>query len=131
MRAPKPPASPWSTGALAQGMGTTGGFELPLMNLVVVIAVALAGGPGAIALDKRLRGGSPFGRTPHRRIGGHPRMATCTRHVDADRGGGIRLDRLTPSASCRKLGTTRGRRAHLTDQTCVMPPSTNSSMPMI
>ena len=51
MRAPKPPASPWSTGALAQGMGTTGGFELPLMNLVVVIAVALAGGPGAIALD--------------------------------------------------------------------------------
>ena len=101
MRAPKPPASPWSTGALAQGMGTTGGFELPLMNLVVVIAVALAGGPGAIALDKRLRGGSPFGRTPHRRVGGHPRMATCTRHVDADRGGGIRLDHLRPAATSR------------------------------
>lgn len=30
---------------------TTGGFELPLMNLVVVIAVALEGGPGAISLD--------------------------------------------------------------------------------
>jgi putative oxidoreductase len=31
---------------------TTGGFELPLLNLVIVIAVALAGGPGAIALDR-------------------------------------------------------------------------------
>jgi putative oxidoreductase len=31
---------------------TTGGFELPLMNLVVVIAVALEGGPGAISLDQ-------------------------------------------------------------------------------
>jgi putative oxidoreductase len=30
---------------------TTGGFELPLINLAVVIAVSLAGGPGAIALD--------------------------------------------------------------------------------
>ncbi len=30
---------------------STGGFELPLMNLVVVIAVALEGGPGAISLD--------------------------------------------------------------------------------
>jgi len=30
---------------------TTGGFELPVMNLLVVIAVALEGGPGAISLD--------------------------------------------------------------------------------
>jgi len=30
---------------------TTGGFELPLVNLAVVIAVGLAGGPGALALD--------------------------------------------------------------------------------
>jgi len=29
----------------------TGGFELPLLNLVIVIAVAVAGGPGTIALD--------------------------------------------------------------------------------
>jgi putative oxidoreductase len=30
----------------------TGGFELPLVNLAVVIAVGLAGGPGALALDR-------------------------------------------------------------------------------
>ncbi len=30
---------------------TTGGFELPLVNLSVVVGVRLAGGPGAIALD--------------------------------------------------------------------------------
>jgi putative oxidoreductase len=30
---------------------TTGGFELPLVNLAVVIAVGLAGGPGALSLD--------------------------------------------------------------------------------
>lgn len=29
----------------------TGGFELPLVNLAVVVAVGLAGGPGALALD--------------------------------------------------------------------------------
>ena len=38
----------WCTGPR---YGHHGRFELPLMNLVVVIAVALAGGPGAIALD--------------------------------------------------------------------------------
>jgi putative oxidoreductase len=30
----------------------TGGFELPLVNLAVVVAVGLAGGPGALALDR-------------------------------------------------------------------------------
>jgi putative oxidoreductase len=30
----------------------TGGFELPLVNLTAAIAVGLAGGPGALALDR-------------------------------------------------------------------------------
>lgn len=30
----------------------TGGFELPLVNLAVVVAVGLSGGPGSLALDR-------------------------------------------------------------------------------
>jgi putative oxidoreductase len=39
----------------------SGGFELPLVNLAVVIAVGLAGGPGALALDRVYRTALPRG----------------------------------------------------------------------
>jgi len=38
---------------------TTGGFELPLVNLAVVVAVGLAGGPGVLALDSVFGTGLP------------------------------------------------------------------------
>jgi putative oxidoreductase len=40
---------------------TTGGFELPLVNLAVVIAVGLAGDPGGLALDRVYRTALPSG----------------------------------------------------------------------